>query len=220
MTYRLAVIQGGYESFDTRMKDLIALAREEGHAIPCKRGCSHCCSDVALVTQFDMPPLIECIRALPKSEQNRIRARIVVWHTNVSSKGIHPDNAEPEMARYHAAPKARCPILNTETNECRAYRGRPPACRGHVVIDQEASVCANRAENPEVQCLSVEDEICRLTSFTIGHSLPNGPGDVYLLVLMLPAMLARAWSLVEDATPDYSAWFASIERRAKAGERV
>ncbi len=57
-------------------------------------------------------------------------------------------------------------------------------------------------------------------SHVMSHSVRGKNRDIALLMLLLPSMLARAWTLVEHPTIGYFEWFEEIDRRVKAGERI
>lgn len=213
MTYKLPVIQDAYRAFDERVAGTIALAKAQGNAVPCGRGCSACCSEPAVVFHYEVPPLVEAIRAKPQWERELIKLRINEWARIVKRKGIPLDTSdEVDMVRWHTKPKPVCPLLDLATGDCSVYEARPLACRAHVSID-ERSACERADPRRSVAVLVFTNEVAQVGAYIIGQSVEGEPRDVPLAMLLLPAMLRFAWELVEQPEVDYASWFEGIERR-------
>lgn len=221
-TYPLRVIQDAYAAFDQHVAGSIELARtSRGSTVPCKRGCSACCSEPLIVTQYCMPPIIEKIRAMPKAERAAIKKRIVEWVRLLHEKGIHRDSTDPDLdfAAWHRAPKPVCPLLDRATGDCSVYEARPIGCRSHVVVDEDPSACDRADSSKGISVLLFTEPATKTLAHCMAHSVGEAR-DVPLLMLLLPSMLARAWVLVENPGLHYFEWFQEIERRWRAGEQV
>ncbi len=222
MGFPLPVIRDAYRVFDQRAAEVAELSREQGSPVPCKRGCSACCSEPLLVSQFCMPPIIEAIRALPADAQELIRLRTAEWVRVIRQKGMHPDQTDDELdfALWHQAPKPVCPLLDVGTGDCMVYDARPMGCRAHVSAEADAEPCKRADASKGIKVLVFTDEVARVMSHVMSHSVRGKNRDIALLMLLLPSMLARAWTLVEHPTIGYFEWFEEIDRRVKAGERI
>lgn len=221
--FPLRVIQDAYQTFDTRVEQTVALAHStEGKTSPCRRGCSACCSEPLVVTQYCMPPIIERIRAMSADEQAAIKQRIFDWARVVMRKGIHPDVTDPDLdfAAWHRQPKPVCPLLEVSTGDCSVYEARPLGCRGHVSVEKDRTPCDRTDPAYGVGVLLFHDEIARVMSHVMSHSLRGEGRDVPLLMLLLPSMLRRAWVLVERPTMTYYEWFEDIELRYRTGQSI
>jgi len=222
-TFPLPVIHDAYAKFDERVAQSLALAcTVHGTTSPCKRGCSACCSEPLLVTQYCMPPIIEAIRAMPAEQQEAIKLRFIAWKRVVYQKGIHPDTSDEglDFDLWHQQPKPVCPLLDVATGDCMVYEARPLGCRGHVSVEKDASPCNRTKPGKGIAVLLFTDEIARVIGYVLGQTVRGPNRDVPLLMLLLPSMLRRAWVLVERPKLTYFEWFDELERRANAGEQI
>jgi Fe-S-cluster containining protein len=154
--YRNAVT-AAYREFDVAMEDLVRAARVQGHSVPCREGCDHCCSDVAWTTEIEMGPAVERVRRMSPHRQNKILAAAAEWERRIRGKGIDPDMTSPDrdgataLRPVYYSAHAACPLLDRERHRCMVYEERPIACRGHWLIDEPASKCANVDKDPWTQ---------------------------------------------------------------------
>lgn len=223
MKFPLPVIQDAYAAFDEHVAGSIELARtQNGSRVPCKRGCSACCSEPLIVTQYCMPPILEAIRAMPAEQQEGIRIRMLDWGLVLQHKGIHLDQTDPglDFEAWHQAPKPVCPLLDQQTGDCMVYEARPLGCRGHVAVDEDPSACEREDITRGVGVLLFTDPVARTMAHCMRGSVRGEDRDIPLLMLLLPSMLRRAWYLVEQPALDYFDWLEDIERRWRAGERI
>jgi Fe-S-cluster containining protein len=206
------MIEERYKEFDVAIGRLFKKAREEGHSIPCKRGCDACCYDAALPTHLEMPPIVKRLRQMPAELQVKIRARIIHWVNAMKAGGVDPFKSEPDIQAFHRVHEP-CPLLDLERHECMVYDVRPFACRGHHVVNVTPAVCANRATEPAVPSLELDDIVVPMVSRVVADEKAPG-GDFYVSVGLLPAMLMAIWPLVENPTRSISKW---VEKANRAG---
>jgi Fe-S-cluster containining protein len=196
-------VRRGHRVFDVWVTALVRKARREGHAIPCRRGCDACCRDVAWTTRPEARELAERVASMPAERRARVLAGVRAWLDGMAAAGLPPGDPYPSVSAYARAALV-CPLLDVERRECMAYELRPLACRGHYVLAEDASGCANRAEVPQVATLIVEDE----SSET---ALSMVDGDIYtmrvelsprlLVVGLVEALRERGLWSEEKGTP-------------------
>lgn len=186
-----------YQDVDGEVQAVMRQRRERGDSIPCKRGCDSCCYDAIQVAPFEVLPIIEAIRHLDREQQDNIHAGIVSWCDNMATKGIGIDDDQPSLARYYAAPRARCPLLDQRTRDCLCYAARPLACRTHVLIGEDSGPCDNRAQVLSIPVIDPNPILTPAYRKLITASVKRGARSAAVTAAMLPAMLLRAWSLVE-----------------------
>lgn len=205
------MIQKRYQEFDVAVDQLFTKAREEGHLIPCKQGCDACCYDVALLTQMELPPLIEAIRAMSPSKRAAVKEGIREWATRARAAGIDLLTTEPDMRTYHEAHLA-CPLLDRERHECSVYAARPLCCRAHHVVNVGPAACAGRATDPFVPSL---DHAAIVTPFLQALFTDNAEEGEDLRVTMglLPTMLALCWPVIEHPERSIEKWLVEVCRK-------
>jgi Fe-S-cluster containining protein len=141
-------VRQAYREFDVEAKRLLkGFARREGVTIPCRRGCSACCYDIAWTIRAEVDELAERIRSWPTSQRERVLEGLRAWAAGMRAAGLDPDHKFPDVRAYHRA-RLRCPLLGDD-GACTVYDIRPLSCRAHYVIGGAAQ-CANRAEEPVV----------------------------------------------------------------------
>jgi len=150
-------VRRAYRDFDVYASALVRKARREGHSIPCRRGCAACCRDVAWITVPEAFELAERIGSMTAAKRLRVVGGIVAWLEGMAAAGLDVNDVAPDVSRYAAA-QLVCPLLDVAAGECMAYEVRPMSCRGHYVIAPDASVCANRALEPAVTTLQMDEE--------------------------------------------------------------
>jgi Fe-S-cluster containining protein len=200
-----------YQNVDREVAAVMRQRREQGDPIPCRRGCDSCCYDAVQVAQFEVLPIVEAIRRLDQKQQDSIRAGIGAWCENMAAKSIGIDDAEPSLARYYAAPRARCPLLDQATRDCLCYAARPLACRTYVLIGENSGPCDNRARVFSIPVIDPNPILTPAYRKLITASVKRGAANVAVTAVMLPTMLLRAWSLVEapgqrDNSRSYRDW--------------
>jgi Fe-S-cluster containining protein len=199
-----------YRAFDVAVTRLLRKAREEeGHTIPCAPGCDACCSSAALATPFEIPVVIEAVRAMPPGERAALHTRLQAWARALRNAGVDVMDDEPPIRLYEGA-RATCPFL--QDHRCSIYAVRPLACRGHYVIDAPASVCADRVRHPTVQVLILNEPL-----LTIVAHLQQAFGTEKIRVVLFQTLVLLAWELVEQDAPGYEAW---VERTLGTGTRL
>lgn len=205
-----------YSSFDRAVDTLIEKGRELGASIPCKRGCDACCYDIALATQFEIPPIVDAVRELSEDDQQKIRSQLIEWTKALGQKSISLNEYDIDVRKYHSEPRAACPLLDRDKHECMVYAQRPLSCRGHVLINQEPSACSQRAVNPEITCLMTQNIAAQGILHLVKLHARKKADTVGVGVLMLGSMLLKAWNLVEQTSePDYVEWLEGIVREGE-----
>jgi len=196
-----------YERFDVSAKRLVRAARAEGHVIPCGPGCDACCSSAANALPFEIPLVIEAVRAMPVERREEIRRGLAKWARTLREAGVDIRSAEPSPIYERA--RAACPFLLD--HRCSIYDARPISCRGHYLIDQDPKRCANRGQHIMVQCLTVDAIAQPALAELIEAAYPGKDISEWVVGLgLFQALVLSAWRLVDEAEPDYDAWAAHV----------
>ena len=192
-------VEERFKEYDVALEALFKKAREEGHTIPCKRGCDACCYEAVVALSIELGPMVKELRSMSKETLNEIRERIEAWAVGMRKAGLDPKDSEPDVHAYYRA-HLPCPLLDEKTHECRVYRTRPGACRGHHIVDASPEVCANRGIEKGVPWLEIRES--HVFPFLAGlaeeaaKGLPEGE-DVMLAVGLLPGVLAVLWRQID-----------------------
>lgn len=176
------VVARAHRLFDVEVSDMVRRART-AVSVPCRKGCAHCCFDIALVSEIEAEYIAAVVRKLPTAFRKSIEQRIVAWIARMTAAGIDVDDAQPDIRTWHRA-HVPCPLLRLHNGTCAVYAARPLACRGHYVVNIEPAACANRADEPSVPCIVVDAPMLDAL-VTIGATS----------VAPLPTMLADALGL-------------------------
>lgn len=128
----LAGIQDAHQEVDRRVEIAIENARWNGKPvqISCRRGCSACCSEPVYAERAEAELIVEKIRGMPPSEQERIGGLVQEWVHRVRASGLL-DRNEPHVLDYRRL-RLACPLLLN--GECLVYRDRPLGCRSHMAL--------------------------------------------------------------------------------------
>lgn len=177
-------VRKAYQEYDVAAERILKKLRADGTSIPCARGCHACCYDVAWAHRLEVAEIAERIRSWPRKVRERVLQGLRGWLEGMLRAGLDPDHKYPDVRVYHRA-KLRCPLLSDE-GECMAYDVRPMACRGHYVVAPDASVCANRAEEPEIETVQfVEPIVQAMVTMFDGRYVHGGlPKDGLFLRLL------------------------------------
>jgi len=185
-----------YREFDVSMDRIVLAAREQGHDVPCKQGCDACCYDIAFTSETEMGPAIERIKRMSPHRQAKILAAAADWERRLRGVGIDPDmepedHPPPTVRQTFYSAHAACPLLDQERHRCMVYEERPIACRGHWLINEPASKCANIDKDPVTQNIAntepfvaavlrmyVTDPVYRLLPRVLQKMLKEGSADV------------------------------------------
>lgn len=148
-----------YQQFDQHMNALVTEARNMGATVPCKQGCDACCYDVAYTTEIELEDVVARIRRMSHYRQWKILQAAEKWERRIRAVGIDPDlapvdNKAPDIRQTYYSAHAACPLLDLERHRCMVYKERPLACRGHWLVNQPASQCANVDKDPMTQNIS------------------------------------------------------------------
>jgi Fe-S-cluster containining protein len=149
-------VRAAYQAFDVEVGAIVREARRLGMSVPCRAACDACCHDIAWATTPEAEQLAERVRSMPRARRAEVLERIARWFEEMRLSGLDPQDPNPDLRTYHRAQLA-CPMLDREAHRCMAYDVRPIACRGHYVLAPDASVCANRAKEPVILTLIVEE---------------------------------------------------------------
>jgi Fe-S-cluster containining protein len=202
------------KAFDVAVADLVRDARAIGHTVPCKRGCSNCCYDIAIVTHLEMPPIIERLRKMGPLELHFIALAIDEWFGRAKAGGVNPFNSEPQVKTYFQA-KLACPLLNRASGECRIYDERPVACRGHYVVDETPDACAERAIRPHIQMLNVQSALHPYFGALVEEAIKQAkaPKELRVVTAMLPTMLNNIFrTLLPQPGKSVDEWVSDIQK--------
>jgi Fe-S-cluster containining protein len=180
-------LREAHGAFDVEVTRIVRAGRAQGLSIPCRTGCDACCYDVAWCLPEEARELAERVRSWPRRRREAITLRLLVWFAEMRADGLDPENPLPNLRRYHRRRRA-CPLLDTAAGRCSAYELRPLSCRGHYVIAPDALGCANRAKEPEVTAITVDEPIARAV-VRIGTVRPTER--------LLPVALAEALGVEE-----------------------
>lgn len=201
-------VRAAYAEFDVDARRLLRKAVAEGLGnIPCRRGCSACCSDVAWVVEPEARELVERVRSMPRALRERVLQGLGRWLEGMVAAGLDPDEKFPDLRTYHRA-KLRCPLLS-DAGECMVYDIRPLSCRAHYVVAEDASGCANRAEEPEITTAEMPELLTRAMLGILGESAAGdwGGGRVMPKEMLLQRYLGLLLGI-------------GVEGRAEMGRRV
>jgi len=208
------MIERRYREFDVSIDRLIRQARQEGNTIPCERGCDACCFDLLIVSQFELPPLIEALRKMTPERRLAIKMRLVAWVTKMKAAGLDPCDTEQDRATYYRA-GLPCPFLNIEKHECSIYHVRPINCRAHHIANASPAVCANVAEVPTTPMLLIDDILGAYVSAVLGDQKAQEGEYLHMVFALLPTMLTAVWYLVEDPQRSIADWLAQVNREGR-----
>lgn len=147
-----------FDRVDVYLSAVVKKARGLGHSIPCRDRCDACCYDIAWCTPIEAREIVERIWSMPEKTREAVVEALSVWWDKMQAAGLDPSNPKPDLRTYHRAHIA-CPLLDPEEHRCRVYDLRPLSCRAHYVLAPDASVCANRANVPEITTLMYEDDV-------------------------------------------------------------
>jgi Fe-S-cluster containining protein len=164
-------VRQAYADFDVEASRLLRQVRSEGKSVPCKKGCSACCWDVAWVVQPEAEELVERIRSMKRTVRDGVIGRLRAWLEGMRAAGLDPDDIWPDLPTYHRA-RLRCPLLGDD-GLCMAYDVRPMSCRGHYVIAPSSAVCSNRAVEPVIDTVEFPLAVAQAVM-----TMKFKPGDV------------------------------------------
>jgi Fe-S-cluster containining protein len=198
------------QTFDVAAADIVRRARADGLKIPCKRGCSNCCYDIAIVSQREMPPIIERLRRMSQDELDIVARGIDTWYARARQFGVNVFTSEPDARDYFRAHLA-CPLLDQTTGDCRIYEDRPIACRGHYVANMTPDQCAVRPFLGAHEVLNMKEPV---EAYYRAIMRPNGaPAPKNVSTAMLPAMLNNIFRrLIGWKNRTTEDWLAELEK--------
>ncbi|OEH92969.1 hypothetical protein BFG57_14400 [Bacillus solimangrovi] len=112
----------------------------------CFKGCAFCCYFPIIVTKLEAKVILSHINSLPAEDRKSVLAHLNQYfleHENkmneVCSLDFHED---PDFKKKYITQQLPCPMLNTKTNTCVAYKARPTPCRTYLNYGSP-QVCAN-----------------------------------------------------------------------------
>lgn len=146
--------------------------------IRCRSGCSGCCSRMIRITM----------------------AEAVLIYEHLKGSGAWPEVRKACMGQLKLLGSAgamtwfkmnqKCPVLNKDTNMCKAYKVRPPACSTHFVTS-DPELCdpwsANQGKYESVDSSDLTEEFQKRLEESI-----RGEG-----ILMITLPMASALTLAE-----------------------
>jgi len=201
-TFRIDVAQEHTELSDmavparalaTRLSDLMVdKLRKSGKHVPCRKGCSACCSYLVPLSIPEVFRLREEVSAMPSARSSAVlraslnAARRILARVPGDSGGHGAvlQDGDVEMDRlglWYAGLKLECPFLCDDM--CSCYDQRPVACREHMVTSDK-SCCgaegAGEASAVRIQT-SVLECLGRLTA-----ELEQTDVEAVMLPLALP----------------------------------
>jgi Fe-S-cluster containining protein len=105
----------------------------------CKKGCSHCCSQLIFMRRIETDYIISKLKILKINERKKFKNKLTKWHNNFASF-LNKNNLyivkillnENNLKRYYKIDN-KCPFLDRKLNICYIYTHRPIACRIHIV---------------------------------------------------------------------------------------
>ncbi len=136
---------------------------KSGEYIPCRKGCSACCSYIVPLSIPEVFRLGEEVSAMPSERRNAILRTVlkaagrILDHTpNYSENGaILMGSGQEEMDRlslWYTGLELACPFLRN--NLCSYYEQRPIACREHMVTSLESCCGDNGDDEPSAVRIS------------------------------------------------------------------
>lgn len=111
--------------------------RGDGQFIPCRKGCSACCSYLIPLSVPEVFRLREELLAMPQDKGIRILKSCAVAAKKIldeSTKNLTTnklkENDATQLSKWYAGLKLACPLLSDGL--CMLYEQRPLACREHI----------------------------------------------------------------------------------------
>jgi len=166
--------------------------RKSGKHIPCRKGCSACCSYLVPLSIPEVFRLREEVSAMPSDRGNAVLRSSLTAARKILDRG--PENFEKDgpvlesgqigmdrLSRWYAGLNLECPFLRDSL--CSCYGQRPVACREHMVTSVESSCSADGADEPAAVRMpaSVLECLGKLTA-----ELEQADVEAVMLPLALP----------------------------------
>lgn len=166
--------------------------KNEGKIVPCRKGCSACCS---YLTPLSVPEVF-CLRqevlAMPADQGRTVlkscleTAKKILenwpgkFETNELTK-INGQSRHSDISRWYAGLELLCPL--SSDGLCTAYQQRPIACREHLVTGSVLSCNAKKTDELQVvqTPVSILEALAQLTA-----ELEQSTVEAVMLPLALP----------------------------------
>ncbi len=188
-----------------------ALSQHPGTSVSCRRGCSHCCHQLTVISVPEGILLATTVLAHTG------------WRTEILpalAAAAHADCTPKLTKRSRFRSQVPCGLLDTKTGECRAYADRPGCCRLHVVVSPVANCSLEGNEHGETKTaafnmLEIEAALWEITaqmSNAVGanpvEQAPISLMTIACLLMLLPRDSAD-FALVRDVAktlPSPATW--------------
>ena len=123
-------------AIDQLIGSLLAMAKKQGIAVDCKKGCAWCCHQAVYANSYEVHYLGAYIRGnLEPLEQNETLQRAINKNEQTSVL------SDEDVLKF----KSACPLL--KDGACSAYQARPMACR--IYLSMNVNSCLEFYKNPE-----------------------------------------------------------------------
>jgi len=183
--------------------------RRDRKVVPCRKGCSACCSYLVPLSVPEVFHLRQEVLAMPADDQRTVMkscletARIILdnmpsdFDISESTK-VNGRTQASRLGRWYAALKSPCPFLSDGL--CTKYDQRPTACREHIMTGSVSSCEAEGTDGSQVaqMPLSILEALAQLTAELEQSSIE---------AVMLP--LALLWAQ-ENLERDERTWPAVV----------
>ena len=191
----------------TKIIDVVLKSiRSDGGHIPCRQGCSPCCSSLIPLSVPEAFRLEEEISAAPEYQSESMRnACFLAARRILSQKPPEPFLGQPTKASHaswselnlvsswYASLKLPCPFLCKGL--CTIYEQRPLACREHFV---EGSARACRGQHRTAEVIEMPVQVVTALAQLAGELEGTSPDAVILPLALLwcrenPDRAERTW---------------------------
>lgn len=166
--------------------------RKDGKVVPCRKGCSACCSYLVPLSVPEAFRFRQEVLAMPADNQRTVMkscletAKIILDNMpgdlDISeSTKINGRTQASRLGRWYAALKSPCPFLSEGL--CTRYDQRPTACREYIMTGS-ASLCEDKSTNGSQVApmpVSVLEALAQLTA-----ELEQSSIEAVMLPLALP----------------------------------
>lgn len=130
------MVKGLYSTLENLMEMFQNQCKEADYKVDCKKKCSWCCKQSALILPYEASYLAEYIeKNTAPRDLSQLKERILEKYEITSALNII------QLVSY----REKCPLLKDD-DTCIAYEARPTACRLHLSMN--ASSCEANCKDP------------------------------------------------------------------------
>lgn len=175
-------------------------AKEQGHAVSCKKGCGACCRQLVPISRPEARLLAQLVEDLPEPRRSEVKARFDAAVRRLAESGLgertinfHRTTGKDRqsLGKEYFELGIACPFLEDES--CSIHAQRPLVCREYLVVSSPEHCATLDAEN--IRRLKLPASVSSVFSRMEGtHAKGDNP--------YLPLILTLVW--VEAKGSEYS----------------